>query len=204
MSCANVRLKAGEQPRLFAFGIPPAQSTSTTTNQNSQPLYKEAVYSAFQAMIRGTGAVSATVTLRVSNDDNTGRGYVLGGRTAPGAAVTTTNGSPNLVSPNGDFTQELVGAQVEVAGVPEGTTVLSVTNPNTLVMSANATATSAGSVQGGFFAQNWCTTALGVITLTGTDSASDGFSTASAWRYVRAEVTLISGVGAAVSVNMGV
>lgn len=204
MSCANVRIKSGEQVRLFTFGIPPAWSLSTTTNLASLPLYKESVYSAFQAMIRGTGAVSATVTLRVSNDDNTGRGYILGGRTAPGAMVNTTSGSANLSSPIGDFTQDLVGALIKAEGVPDGTTVSSVTNANTLVMSANATATSASPRQGNFYAQNWCTTALGTITLTGTDTASDGFATASSWRYVQAVVSAISGTSATVSVNMGV
>lgn len=204
MSCANVRLKSGEQTRLFAFGIPPVQTTQVTTNRNSQPLYREAVYSTFQATIRGTGVVSATVTIRCSNDDNTGRGYVLGGRTAPGAPVLTTNGSPNLVSPAGDFTADLVGALVAVEGVPEGTTVLSITNPTTLVMSANATATSATPRQGNFYATNWCTTPLGVITLSGTGANSDGFAGAAAWRYVRAEVASISGTSATVAVLMGV
>lgn len=204
MSCANVRLKSGDQTRNFGFGIAPTQSIFTTTNQDSFPLYKEAVYSTFQALIRGTGAVSATVTLRVSNDDDTGRGYILGGRTAPGLLLNTTNASNSLSSPLGDFTADVVGATVEVEGVPEGTTITSVTNAYTAIMSANATATSTSPRQGNLYANNWCTTALGTITLTGTDTASDGFATASSWRYVKAVVSAISGVGARVSVNMGV
>lgn len=51
---------------------------------------------------------------------------------------------------------------------------------------------------------NWCSTALGTITLSGTTSSSDGFTTAAPWKYVRARVTAISGTGATVTVNMGV
>lgn len=50
----------------------------------------------------------------------------------------------------------------------------------------------------------WNTTALGTITLTGTTSAADGFTTTSPWKYVRARVTAISGTGATVNVIMGV
>ena len=51
---------------------------------------------------------------------------------------------------------------------------------------------------------NWCDTAAGTITLSGTTSATDGFTTTSPWKYVRANVTAISGTGATVSVKMGV
>lgn len=48
-------------------------------------------------------------------------------------------------------------------------------------------------------------TVAGTITLSGTTSHSDGFTTQHApWKYVRANVTAISGTGAAVSVLMGV
>lgn len=51
---------------------------------------------------------------------------------------------------------------------------------------------------------NWCATPAGTITLSGTTTASDGFTTASSWKYVRANVTAISGTGATVVVLMGV
>lgn len=51
---------------------------------------------------------------------------------------------------------------------------------------------------------NWCSTVLGTITLSGTTSSSDGFTTTAPWKYVRAKVTAISGTGAAVVVLMGV
>lgn len=50
---------------------------------------------------------------------------------------------------------------------------------------------------------NAAKTSLGVITLSGTTTDSDGFATNSAWVYVRAKITGISGTGATVSVNMG-
>jgi hypothetical protein len=51
---------------------------------------------------------------------------------------------------------------------------------------------------------NWCSTALGTITLSGTTSATDGFTTSAPWKYVRARVTAISGTGAVVTVLRGV
>lgn len=50
----------------------------------------------------------------------------------------------------------------------------------------------------------WCSTVLGTITLSGTTSSSDGFTTSAPWKYVRARVTAISGTGATVQVYMGV
>lgn len=49
---------------------------------------------------------------------------------------------------------------------------------------------------------NWVT--LGTITLTGTTTASDGFTSTAPWRYVSANVTAVSGTGATVEVIMGV
>ncbi len=50
----------------------------------------------------------------------------------------------------------------------------------------------------------WIATPLGTITLSGTTSASDGFTTDAPWKYVRARITAISGTGAGVTVDMGV
>lgn len=49
---------------------------------------------------------------------------------------------------------------------------------------------------------NWLL--LGTISLSGTTSASDGFVAAGRWAYIRADVTAISGTGAAVTAIMGV
>jgi len=51
---------------------------------------------------------------------------------------------------------------------------------------------------------NWCATPMGTITLTGTTSASDGFTTIAPWKFVRAVVSGISGTDAVVTVTMGV
>jgi len=51
---------------------------------------------------------------------------------------------------------------------------------------------------------HWCATVLGTITLSGTTTDNDGFTTTAPWKYVRARVTAISGTGATVTVLMGV
>jgi len=50
---------------------------------------------------------------------------------------------------------------------------------------------------------NPLTTLVGSITLSGTTSTSDGFTTDSPWKYIRAKVTAISGTSALVDVIMG-
>ena len=47
-------------------------------------------------------------------------------------------------------------------------------------------------------------TAMGTITLSGTTSSSDGFTTVCPWQWCRARVTAISGTGASIDVNIGV
>lgn len=49
---------------------------------------------------------------------------------------------------------------------------------------------------------NWLP--LATITLSGTAAASDGFTAAGRWAYLRADVAAIAGTGAAVTVLMGV
>lgn len=44
---------------------------------------------------------------------------------------------------------------------------------------------------------------LGTITLSGTNSASDGFASNAAWAYVRARITAIAGTGAVVTASLG-
>lgn len=51
---------------------------------------------------------------------------------------------------------------------------------------------------------NWCSTVLGTITLSGTTSSADGFTTDAPWKYMRARVTAISGTSATVTVLYGV
>lgn len=44
---------------------------------------------------------------------------------------------------------------------------------------------------------------LSTLALSGTTSASDGFTSIAPWQFARANVTAISGTGAAVTVTMG-
>lgn len=50
---------------------------------------------------------------------------------------------------------------------------------------------------------NWVDGATISLTLTNTGNVSDGLTTNTAWKYVRGNVTAISGTGAAVSLLMG-
>ncbi len=109
----NVNLKSGYVHDLMV---------NETTNATGGWKYKDSPHATFQATVTGTGAVTATVTIEVSND-----------------------------------------------GV------------------------------------NAVDTAAGVITLSGTTSHSDGFTTQHApWKYVRAITTNVTGTGATVNVTMGV
>jgi hypothetical protein len=49
---------------------------------------------------------------------------------------------------------------------------------------------------------NWIT--IGTIILSGTTTATDGFTTVAPWKYMRASVTAISGTGTTLEVLMGV
>jgi len=119
---SDVFIKSGEQPRYFAFsGV-----TSTTATGASSPIYKESPYGSFQGIITGTGTVTATIAVQVTNEDATANG----------------------------------------------------TNSNWITMST--------------------------ITLSGTTTATDGFTTIAPWRWVRVNVTAISGTGATVQAIMGV
>lgn len=199
----DVFIKSGEQPRRFSWGNAVSPVYSTTTETPSLPFYKESPYSTFQATVSGTGAVTATVSIKVTNDDETGRGVVLSGMTAPGIQVSTTSGSATITARAGKFDQNLVGTVIAAPGVPAGTTVSSVAvGGSTLTASANATAT--GTVQCIFYKTRWVETPLGVITLSGSDSVTDGVTSIAPWRYVRLSVADLTGTGATVTGLMGV
>jgi hypothetical protein len=114
MAGSNVWIKCGKVYNLFT-------EPGTTSSSTGNPVYKDSPFATFQATVVGTGAVTATVVIDVSND-----------------------------------------------GV------------------------------------YWCSTVLGTVSLSGTTSSSDGFTTTASWKYVRARVTAISGTGATVQVYMGV
>jgi hypothetical protein len=94
--------------------------TAATTTATGTWQYKDSPYSTYQATVTGTGAVSATVVIDVSND-----------------GVNSTS------------------------------------------------------------------TPMGTISLTGTTSSSDGFTSTAPWKYTRARVTAISGTGATINVITG-
>jgi len=119
----DVRITSGST-HYFGFGA--TRALSTTTVQASNGVYKESPYATFQGIVTGTGAVTATIAIQVSNED----------------------------------------------------------------------ATMAGTKS------NWIT--IGTISLSGTTTATDGFTSISPWKYVRANVTAVSGTGATVEIIMGV
>ena len=201
----NVFIKSGEQTRTFGWGNALARTTTIGSTQASLPIYKESVYSTFQAILNGTGAVTATVIIDATNDDDTGRGVVLSNSNGvPGALVGVTNTSDQMTSGGKQFTAALIGKVVSCQGVPVGTTVSAVAAGGaSLTLSAAATATYADT-QCNFYNTAWIATVLGTITLTGTTQTSDGFTTTAPWKYVRARVTAITGTSAAVKVLMGV
>jgi len=50
---------------------------------------------------------------------------------------------------------------------------------------------------------HWNSTPLGTITLSGSDGEADGFTSSAPWKYVRAEVSGLTGTGATVKVLQG-
>lgn len=94
--------------------------TGGTTTGAKTGEYKDTVNTTYQATVAGTGAVTATVLIEVSNDDT-----------------------------------------------------------------------------------NYCATPLGTISLSGTTSATDGFTTSAPWKYHRVNISAISGTGATVTVKVG-
>jgi hypothetical protein len=101
----------------------------------------------------------------------------------------------NLTPSSGGVTS--TGAQQQIyKDSPYSTFQATVTGTGTVTATINIEVSLDGT--------NWCSTPAGTITLSGTTSSSDGFTTASSWKYVRANVTAISGTGATVVVLMGV
>lgn len=202
----NVYIKSGEQPRVFAWGnytSPSTQALVAAGAQPSLPLYKESIYSTFQGIVTGTGAVTATAVVEVSNDDETGRGVVITGRDSPGINFTTVNASATITAVGGRFDQNLVNTVIVAPGVPIGTTVSAVAAGGA-TLTASAAATASATVQGIFYKTNWCATPLGTITLSGTTTSNDGFTSQAPWRYVRMRLTAITGTSAVFRGIMGV
>jgi len=89
---SDVFIKSGEQPRCFAFsGV-----TSTAIVANSSPIYKESPYGAFQAIVTGTGSVTGTILIQVTNETDTFNGinanWITMGTIALAGTTTATDG----------------------------------------------------------------------------------------------------------------
>jgi hypothetical protein len=204
-------LKAGEQPRFFGWATGAVNASNAPTsyinpanNIFSLPIYKEAIYSAFQAVLLGAAAVTGTLVIQGSMDDNTGRGFIFSGNNqAPGLSIGTTNASATITAPAGSLLAIHVGALVVGPGIPLGTTLSARAadgSSGTLSVAATATA----QVQSNFYAQNWNATVLLTLSLTGTALAVDGGLVISPWRYVRAGLTASTGSPTSLQVIMGV
>jgi len=86
----NVFVKSGEQPRYFTWSG--AKATPLALASAAMP--KESPYSAFQAIVAGTGAVTATVLIQGTNDPTTAAGtneywVTLGTLTLSGTTFAT-------------------------------------------------------------------------------------------------------------------
>lgn len=153
---------------------------------------------------------SYTMTVLDANKQPTGTTLITSNTTTNLYTVPIDRTSALWSSPFVNVDQGIVavtsGMTVEGApGLAAGTTVASVANGGgSLTLSAAFTGTT------GVYLVNianpyWAATALGTITLSAASTlyAADGFTTSSSWKYVRANVSAISGTGAAVQVWMG-
>lgn len=71
------------------------------------------------------------------------------------------------------------------------------------VVSGTGAITATVNIYGSNDGVNFCATAIGTITLSGTTSVTDGFTSAAPWKYVEAVLTNLTGTGAACFVLMG-
>lgn len=195
----TVRVTCGGKPQYFNFALPgQVPVLSTTTAIPSAPLFKDGVYESYQAIETGTGSVTGTVIIEGTNDPHTAGADDTTLGTKNNFNINTTSGSATITSPDGYFRSDMDGDEVYAIGVPVGTTMTYV-SASSATLSVNATVTATG-VQARFQALNWLETALGTITLNGTNKSTNGFSTASSWRWVRARVTAITGTSATAKV----
>jgi hypothetical protein len=86
----------------------------------------------------------------------------------------TTVSSGNAITADGGASYQ---ATVSGTGAVSATIVINVSNDNA----------------------NWIT--MGTITLSGTTTATDGFTSTAPWAYIQAAITAISGTGATVNVS---
>jgi len=197
----TVKVVCGQQAQYFTFASPPNAPPvlSTTATAFSAPMPKDGIYATYQGTVTGTGAQSATIIVQATNDPYSAGQDDIVNRKWQNIQINTTNASTAVTSPDGSFRPDQTGNQVYATGVPNGTTFTYV-SASSGTLSANATATQTR-VAARFQANKWVT--LATISLSGTAEASDGFATVSAWKWVRANVSAITGTNATVQVIQG-
>ena len=62
----NVWVKSGRM-----YNMTPAAGITTAVPTNGTPVYKDSPYAAFQGIVTGTGAVTATILIQASNEEAT-------------------------------------------------------------------------------------------------------------------------------------
>jgi len=180
-------------------GIIPQVNFISTTG-GSQPIPKDSTFSTYVAAVKGSaGAQTATVLVQATNDPHTAGADDPVAGTRNNFFISTLSGSPTITSAEGLFRSDMTGDEVYAQGVALGTTMTFVSK-TTATLSANATATAI--VPARFQSFQWVL--LATITLSGTLQAADGFATISNWKWVRANVTAITGTGASVVCTQGV
>ncbi len=87
----NVWVKSGR-----VFNLTPVAGITTAVPTNGTPIYKDSPYAAFQAIVTGTGAVSATVLIQGSNEEATWLGtksnWITIGTISLSGTTTATDG----------------------------------------------------------------------------------------------------------------
>lgn len=112
-----------------------------------------------------------------------------------GSIVTDANGFANQFKTYTGVASNITGAS-KYKDSPFATYQAVVTGTGAVTATVN--------IYGSNDGVNFCATALGTITLTGTSPQSDGFTTQSPWKYVRAVLSNLTGTNASCYVLQGV
>lgn len=87
----NVWVKSGR-----VFNLTPAEGITTAVPTNGTAIYKDSPYAAFQGIVTGTGAVTATVLVQASNEQATWEGtksnWITVGTITLSGTTTATDG----------------------------------------------------------------------------------------------------------------
>ena len=207
---SNVNIRSGDIDPFPFSNVAGGADNFTISNKTSLPVYKAAPWTNISCSITSTtfGALTGTFTVQASNDIYSGIGFTVG--------QCVLNSSTTITNPLGLFAagQEMlndtlspavaVGMLVVGAGIPIGAYVTAVASTGSITISAAATITSPAGPTGTsalrFFNNCWGGTALGIVTLSGTTSAtapfvSDQFFVLNTCKFMRVVVSNVTGVG---------